>query len=37
MTKGDAEELLSFSEMLLKIIFEFPAAVKRRVSSPSAP
>jgi hypothetical protein len=32
MTQEDAEELLSFCEMLLKVIFEFPAAVKRKVS-----
>lgn len=30
-SKEDAEELISFSEMLLKVIFEFPAAVKKRV------
>lgn len=31
MTKEDAEELLSFLEMLLKMIFEFPAAAQRKV------
>jgi hypothetical protein len=34
MSKDDAEELLSFCEMLLKVIFEFPATVKRRMSKP---
>jgi len=34
MTKDEAEELLSFLGMLLKIIFEFPAAVKRRLGKP---
>jgi Domain of unknown function (DUF4145) len=29
--KEDAEELISFSEMLLKVIFEFPAAVMKRI------
>lgn len=28
MTKEDAEELISFVEMLLKVIYEFPARVK---------
>jgi hypothetical protein len=30
MGKEDAEELLSFIEMLLKVIFEFPASIKRK-------
>ena len=30
MKREDAEELISFSEMLLKIIFEFPATVKKK-------
>lgn len=30
MSKEDAEELLSFAEMLLKFIFEFPAKMKRK-------
>ena len=30
-SKDDAEELISFSEMLLKVIFEFPASVKKRI------
>lgn len=30
MPKEDAEELLSFIEMLLKVIFEFPATVKQK-------
>jgi hypothetical protein len=34
MSKDDAEELLSFLEMLLKVIFEFPAAVKRKIGKP---
>ncbi len=29
----DAKELLAFSEMLLKVIFEFPAAVKKKKST----
>ena len=29
-TKDDAEELLAFAEMLLKVIYEFPASVKRK-------
>lgn len=33
MPKEEAEELLSFSEMLLKIIFEFPATVKKKYIS----
>jgi hypothetical protein len=32
MKKEDAEELLSFVEMLLKFIFEFPAKIKRKDS-----
>ena len=34
MSKNDAEELLSFLEMLLKVIYEFPAAVKRKLAKP---
>jgi hypothetical protein len=34
MNKDDAEELISFLEMLLKVIFEFPTAVKRRLGQP---
>ena len=30
MTREDAEELLSFSEMLLRIIYEFPARVAKK-------
>jgi hypothetical protein len=30
MAKADAEELISFLEMLLKVIFEFPAVIRRR-------
>ena len=32
-SKTDAQELISFLEMLLKVIFEFPAAVKRKTSA----
>jgi len=32
MEKEDAEDLLSFCEMLLKVIFEFPAAAKRKTT-----
>jgi hypothetical protein len=35
MSKEDAEELISFSEMLLKLIYEFPAAVRRKSSAKS--
>jgi hypothetical protein len=31
MSRADAEELLSFIEMLLRIIYEFPAAIQRRL------
>ena len=34
MTQEDAEALITFSEMLLKIIYEFPAAVKRKTAKP---
>lgn len=37
MGKGDAEELLSFIEMLLKVIYEFPAAIKKKLTPPSNP
>lgn len=30
MGKEDAEELISFIEMLMKVIFEFPAAIKKK-------
>ena len=33
MGAEDAEELLSFCEMLLKTIFEFPAAIKKKQSA----
>lgn len=32
MTKDEAEELIEFSEILLKVIFQFPAVAKRRGS-----
>ena len=35
MTREDAEDLVSFSEMLLKIIFEFPAKVAQKYSKPN--
>lgn len=35
-SREDAEELISFSEMLLKVIFEFPAAVKKKAKLPPA-
>lgn len=34
MPKEDAEELVSFLEMLLKVIFEFPAAIKKKIKVP---
>lgn len=34
MPKDDAEELVSFIEMLLRVIFEFPAAIKRKGKAP---
>ena len=34
MSKGDAEDLLSFIEMLLKVIYEFPAAIKKKSGTP---
>jgi hypothetical protein len=30
MTAQDSEELLSFLDMLLKIIYEFPATVRKK-------
>lgn len=33
MDEAAAEELLSFSEMLLKLVYEFPASVRRKSSS----
>lgn len=37
MGPDDAKDLLAFCEMLLKIIYEFPAVVKKRTSSAQAP
>jgi hypothetical protein len=34
-SRPEAEELISFCEMLLKIIFEFPAAVRNKVRPPA--
>jgi hypothetical protein len=31
MTRADAEELLAFTEMLLKVVFEFPAVIKKKL------
>jgi hypothetical protein len=36
MEQGDAEELVTFIEMLLKFIYEFPAAIKRKIDSVSS-
>ncbi len=30
ITENDAKDLITFIEMLLKIIFEFPASIKRK-------
>jgi hypothetical protein len=30
MGKQDAEDLISFSEMLLKLVYEFPANIHRK-------
>ena len=35
MSEDDARDLLNFSEMLLKMIYEFPAAAKRKTASAS--
>lgn len=35
MTKQDAEDLIAFSEMLLKLIYEFPANVKKKRPIPT--
>jgi len=35
MKQEDAQELLSFIEMILKVIYEFPALIKRKNSPPS--
>jgi hypothetical protein len=35
MSKDDAKELLSFIEMLLKIIYEFPAMIKKKKNKSS--
>jgi hypothetical protein len=34
MDRDTAEELIKFVEMLLKVIYEFPAAAKRRKAKP---
>ena len=36
MTKTEAEELLSFMEMLLKVIYEFPARIKKKTTPPTS-
>lgn len=33
MSKEDAEELVTFTEMLLKVIFEFPATARKRAQA----
>ena len=33
MSREDAEELISFSEMLLKFIFEYPAKMQRKIAA----
>jgi hypothetical protein len=35
MLSQDAEELISFLEMLLKVIYEFPAAIKKKTATPT--
>jgi hypothetical protein len=37
MSQQDAGELLTFIEMLLKLIYEFPALIKKKVSSTGTP
>ena len=32
MTKTEAEDLLDFIGMLLKIVYQFPATIKKRIS-----
>jgi len=36
MDETDAKELIEFSEMLLKVIYEFPAVAERRIKPPKA-
>ena len=35
MSQEDGEELISFIEMLLKVIFEFPAAIRKKTPTPT--
>ena len=35
MTREDAEELISFSELILRFLFEYPARIARRTAPPS--
>jgi hypothetical protein len=37
MSKADAEELMSFTGMLLKLVFEYPAAMKKKISAAAPP
>lgn len=37
MNPEDAEDLISFIEMLLRLIYEFPANIRRRTSTPGIP
>ncbi|MBK9304696.1 MAG: DUF4145 domain-containing protein [bacterium] len=34
MIREDAEDLLSFIEMLLKVIYEFPATIRKKIITP---
>lgn len=36
MSAADAEELLSFTGMLLKVVYEFPAAMRKKVDTASS-
>ncbi len=35
MKREDAEELISFVEMILRLVYEFPAKIRRKTSPPS--
>lgn len=37
MSQADAEMLLGFTELLLKVIYEFPAAIRQKTSSAGSP
>lgn len=36
LTQNDAEELIAFSEMLLKLVYEFPGRVPEKPAEPTA-